>query len=160
MKGTLIIGNYNYSSWSLRAWLVARWSGLEFEEQRLALDTDQFPDEVQALSPSGLVPVLHHDEKVVWDSLAIAEYLAERFPQARLWPAAETMRVTARSLSAEMHGGFTSLRSQMPMNCRASGRKVMGDAALARDIQRITLAWSEALRISGGPCLFGARCIA
>ena len=159
MTSFLVIGNYNYSSWSLRAWLVARWSGLVFEERRVALDTEGFAEEVRDLSPSGLVPVLHHEGNVVWDSLAIAEYLAECFPQAALWPPAKKTRAMARALAAEMHGGFTSLRQQMPMNCRASGRRVAADAALRNDIQRIIRAWSEALAHSGGPCLYGDCCI-
>lgn len=160
MKAQLVIGNYNYSSWSLRAWLVACWSGLEFDERRVALDTGTFADEVRTLSPTGLVPVLHHEGNVVWDSLAISEYLAERFPRAGLWPAEQATRAQARSLAAEMHGGFASLRKQMPMNCRASDRKVHGDAGLRQDIDRITAAWEQSLQRFGGPCLFGSRCIA
>lgn len=160
VTATLVIGNYNYSSWSLRAWLVAEWSGLDFAVRQVQLDTDSFATEIHPLSPSGLVPVLHHDDIVIWDSFAIAEYLAERFAQACLWPTDFAERARARALAAEMHSGFASLRRQMPMNCRATGRNVPVDEGLARDCERIQQAWAEALQVSGGPCLFGRRCIA
>lgn len=160
MSAKLIIGNYNYSSWSLRAWLAATWSGLQFDVVRLPLDTDRFRSEIAALSPSGRVPVLYHEDIVVWDSLAIAEYLAERYPAAQLWPADRTMRARARAASAEMHAGFETLRREMPMNCRATGRRVAIGDALQADISRIEQLWSACLAASGGPFLFGSCTIA
>ncbi len=155
MSATLIIGNYNYSSWSLRAWLAATMSGLGFEVQRLPLDTPEFATRIKDLSPSGQVPVLRDRGRVIWDSLAICEYLAEQFPASRLWPEEAGARARARSVSAEMHAGFSALRSQMPMNCRARGRSVSIGAELRRDIARVGAIWSETLGSSGGPFLFG-----
>lgn len=153
---TLVIGNYNYSSWSLRAWLMATWSGLDFEVVRLPLDTQEFAVEIPDWSPTLQVPVLHIDGMVVWESLAIGECLAERFPNSNLWPEEGAARVRARCLAAEMHAGFHALCLAMPMNCRAEGRSVSASPALLADIERIKGAWDEALNRSGGPCLFGA----
>lgn len=157
---TLVIGNYNYSSWSLRAWLVAKASGLAFEVLRLPLDTPEFARRIGEYSPSDCVPVLQHAGTVIWDSLAIAEYLAERFPEAGLWPKDSAARAAARSISAEMHAGFAALRRQMPMNCRATGRRVERSQALERDIDRIVEIWGDALTSYGGPFLFGDFSIA
>lgn len=163
MESTLlVIGNRNYSSWSLRAWLAMRKAGTPFEIRRLALDTPEFRREIARRSPSRRVPVLHHGDCVVWDSLAIAEYANETFAGGTLWPADPYARAQARSASAEMHSGFAALRARMPMNCRARDRRVAGDAALAGDIDRIAALWAGCRREYGaaGPWLFGRWSIA
>jgi len=162
----LIIGNKNYSSWSLRAWLPLRHAEIEFEEIRVPLDTPEFAKRIGDLSPSRRVPALHDGGLVVWESLAIAEYLAEylaeRAPAGRLWPIAEAARATARAVSCEMHAGFDALRATLPMNCRARNRRVAVDPATAADIARIQTLWRDCRRRFGeaGPWLFGAWSIA
>ncbi|MCZ6499725.1 MAG: glutathione S-transferase family protein [Gammaproteobacteria bacterium] len=162
MITTLVIGNRNYSSWSLRAWWAARRSGLSFAEVRLALDTDEFTREIAAYSPSRRVPVLHHQGRVVWDTLAICEYLAEISPKAQMWPATVTERSRARSFCAEMHSGLAALREQLPMNCRARKRRVQFDEACAADIERIQEIWADCLSQKSveGRWLFGHWTIA
>jgi glutathione S-transferase len=157
----LIIGNRNYSSWSLRAWLVAARCGMPLEVVRLPLDTPEFAARVHALSPSGRVPALQMDGFQVWDSLAIAETLAERFPAAGLWPADAAARAEARAISAEMHAGFGALRRELPMNIRAR-RRVDVSAAAAADIARVCGIWAScrARFAAEGPWLFGAWSIA
>ena len=155
MTTRLIIGNKNYSSWSLRAWLLLAEAGIEFEEQRILMDTDTFTDEIKAISPAGRVPVLLLDGQPVWDSLAIAETVAERWPDKGLWPDDPMARAHARSISAEMHAGFSVLREAMPMNCRAMGRKVSLPEALTADIDRIFEIWSDCHHRYGGDWLFG-----
>ncbi|WP_020406058.1 glutathione S-transferase family protein [Hahella ganghwensis] len=156
---TLVIGNRNYSSWSLRAWLVLRHSGLEFETVRLALDTSEFRENIATFSDAGKVPVLVDGDLTVWDSMAIAEYMAERVPG--LWPVKSSDRALARAVSAEMHSGFATIRQILPMNCRAIGRNVPLSNELAREITRIDRIWSECLsRQSGAGCLFGEWSIA
>lgn len=159
-SATLIIGNYNYSSWSLRAWLTARLAEFEFKVIRLPLDTPEFARRIADYSPTGRVPVLQHGELVICDSLAIAEYLAELCPRVPLWPRDRQQRALARSVAAEMHAGFEALRAQMPMNCRAVGRRVPDTHALAKDIARVKAIWREALARSSGPALFGEPGIA
>lgn len=156
----LVVGNYNYSSWSLRAWLALRKAGAGFTVVRLPLDTAQFRERIGELSPTGRVPVLHHGERVVWDSLAIAEYASETFADGRLWPADAGARATGRSASAEMHSGFPILRARMPMNVRAHGRRVGLDAALNEEIARIAGLWTDCLERYGGPWLLGGFSIA
>ena len=124
MQTTLIIGNKNYSSWSLRAWLLLSEVGIDFEEHRIALDVENTAAELARHSPSRTVPVLKIDAEVIWDTLAIAETIAERWPEKALWPGDALARAHARCVSAEMHSGFPTLREAMPMNCRAMGRKV------------------------------------
>lgn len=158
----LIIGNKNYSSWSLRPWLALRMLGVEFDEHRIPLDTDTFAAEVARYSPAGRVPVLHHDGLRIWDSLAICEYAAERWPAVPAWPQAPAQRALARCVSAEMHAGFEALRDELPMNCR---RRIPGFTIPARveaDIARIQAIWTECLesRTGSGPWLFGAFSIA
>ena len=143
MTTKLIIGNKNYSSWSLRAWLLMAEAGIEFEEQRIPLDTAEFRSAVKRFSPAGCVPVLILDGQAVWDSLAIAETVAERWPEKGLWPDDPAARAHARSISAEMHSGFSTLREAMPMNCRAMGRKVPLPDALTADIDRVFEIWSD-----------------
>ena len=143
MQTTLIIGNKNYSSWSLRAWLVMREAGIEFDEHRIALDTESTAHDIGELSAAGRVPVLKIGDETIWDSLAIAETVAERWPDKELWPADAAARAHARAISAEMHSGFEVLRELMPMNCRAMGRKVSLPDVLTDDIDRVIEIWSE-----------------
>ena len=153
---TLYIGNKNYSSWSLRPWLLLRVAGIPFEERAVAL-TGQGPSEVhRAYSPSGLVPCLHDGEVRVWDSLAIAEYLAER--HAGLWPEAPAARAFARSMSAEMHGGFTALRGTWVMNAKLAFAERAPPESVQREVDRIVQLWTTcraAPAAAGGPFLFG-----
>ncbi len=159
-KLLLVIGNKNYSSWSLRPWLVLKHLGVDFEELRLPLDTDQFHQEIGRYSPNDRVPVLWDGELRVWDSLAICEYLAEGYPKAQLWPADPATRALARSVCAEMHSSFSDLRQALPMNCRAQDRRLDISAAVAADIARIQALWNDCLNRHGGPWLFGAYSIA
>lgn len=153
----LYIGNRSYSSWSLRPWLVMRHFGFPLEEERVLLGRPDSKSRLLAISASGRVPVLVDEDLRVWDSLAIIEHLAERFPGAAVWPAAARARSEARSVSAEMHAGFGALRTQMPFNCRAHGRIVSLDAAARGDIERICALWSDlrSRHASAGPWLFG-----
>jgi len=159
---TLAIGNKNYSSWSLRPWLLLKHAGLEFEEVRIVFGTPDFTERVRAFSPAGKVPALRHGALAVWDSLAICEYLAEVFPEIRAWPRAPEDRALARSVSAEMHSGFNSLRGLMPMNVRASGRRVKSTPELENDIARVGAIWRECRERNAerGPFLFGDFSIA
>ena len=143
MKPKLVIGNKNYSSWSLRAWFLMREAGIDFEEHRIVLDVDDTARQIREFSSAGRVPVLVLGESTVWDTMAIAETLAERFPDTQLWPADADARAHARSISAEMHSGFDVLRAQMPMNCRAMGRRVPLPDDLTGDIDRVIEIWSE-----------------
>lgn len=146
MRPKLVIGNKNYSSWSLRAWFLLSEAGIEFEEIRLALDTPDYAGDIARYSPAARVPVLVLDGRSVWDTLAIAETAAENWPEKALWPADAAARAHARSISAEMHSGFKELRDAMPMNCRAMGRKVDLPAGLTVDIERVFDIWSECQR--------------
>ena len=159
---TLIIGNKNYSSWSLRPWLFLRHHGIAFQEMPVSLYTDAGTAQLRSASPSGLVPVLRDDALVVWDSLAICEYLAETYPQTNGWPRAAAPRAVARSVSAEMHAGFRELRSVCSMNIRARYRWKGGNAVLEQEVKRIEQIWSEcrARFGQGGPWLFGHFTIA
>ena len=156
----LIVANRNYSSWSLRPWLLLRKLGVAFEETTVLLQTEDFKQQVVQFSPAGKVPVLLDGELAIWDSLAIMEYLAEAYPQA--WPEDKAVRAMARSVSAEMHSGFMELRGRMPMNCRAEGRVIQHDEALDKDIERIQAIWTECRLRYGqsGPWLFGHFTIA
>ena len=159
---SIVIGNKNYSSWSLRGWLMVKATGREFSEIRLAMDTPQFHDEIGRYSPARRVPVIRHGELAVWDSLAIGEYLAEQFPRAGLWPTDAGQRARARCVSAEMHSGFFALRGELPMNCRARDRRVSPSEQASKDIARIQAMWREcrAEAGEGGPWLFGEFSIA
>jgi glutathione S-transferase len=162
MKIKLIIGNKNYSSWSLRSWLLLREAGIPFEEHRIALDTPKTKREIATFSPAGRVPILKLDDLIVWDTLAIAETVAEQWPEKGLWPADRVVRAHARAISAEMHSGFSVLRSCMPMNCRAMGRKVPLPDELGADIDRVIAIWSECHKGYGdqGGWLFGKFSVA
>jgi glutathione S-transferase len=165
----LYIGNKNYSSWSMRPWVLMKQAGIPFDEVMLRFDSltpeSRFKTELARLSPAARVPVLVDDGFSVWDTLAIAEYLAERFPAKRLWPADPKARARARSVCAEMHSGFSALRSHFPMNIEARlpeiGAKVLAEQSGVRaDLDRIVTMWSELLREHGGPLLFGEFSIA
>ena len=142
MVPKLIIGNKNYSSWSLRAWLLLREAGIEFDEHRISLDLDTTAAEIASFNPGGTVPILQLDDLTVWDTMAIAETAAERWPDRQLWPADADARAYARSICAEMHAGFAVLRERMPMNCRAMGRKVPLPDELSDEIDRVIAIWS------------------
>ena len=152
----LYIGNKNYSSWSLRAWFLLEHFGIPFEEIQLRLFQPEFYARLARVSPAAKVPVLVDDGFAVWETLAIAEYLAERFPQHRIWPAEARARARARTVCAEMHAGFSELRNRMPMNIEADLAGMGWSLAVQRDIDRISALWADALRESGGPFLFGA----
>ena len=158
----LVIGNKNYSSWSLRSWLLLKEAGIDFEEHRILMDTDEFAAEVARFSPAGFVPVLLIEDRAVWDTLAIAETVAELYPDKGLWPGDPVARAHARSISAEMHSGFAALREAMPMNCRAMGRKVTLSDEVAADIDRIFAIWTDCHHRYGddGNWLFGDFSIA
>ena len=165
----LYIGSKNYSSWSMRPWVLMRQCGIDFDEVRLRLADygtgSVFKQTLLPLSPVGKVPVLVDGDRAVWDSLAIAEYLAEQFPDKQLWPSDVAARTHARSLCAEMHSGFTALRSACPMNIEAqlpqAGALALRDKpGVATDLQRIVDMWSGLLQQHGGPMLFGAFSIA
>ena len=154
----LIIANKNYSSWSLRPWLAMKVAGIPFEETLISLDAADFKSRVTALSGAGKVPVLIDGDTRVWESLAILEYLADKFPSAGLWPADAQVRAHARAVACEMHAGFLSLRRDLPMNVRRPVRsRALGEGAAA-DVARIDDIWSECrVRCGAGrPFLFGA----
>jgi glutathione S-transferase len=157
MAGILYVGNRNYSSWSMRGSLLVRQSGLNCEEIVIPLDTVAGKAKIKQVSPSHRVPVLHYHESVIWDSLAIAEFLHERMPDAGLWPREWSARAMARSVSAEMHSGFGALRSQLPMDIRAT-RAVPITPVVRQDIDRIESIWIACRELySGeGDYLFGA----
>ncbi|MBN8919799.1 MAG: glutathione S-transferase family protein [Rhizobiales bacterium] len=153
----LIIGNKNYSSWSMRPWFAMRMLGIPFEEEVLNIGGDDFRERVLAVSPGGRVPVLVDGATHVWDSLAIVEYLADRFPDLGVWPAAIEARAHARSISCEMHSGFMALRSECPMNMwRPAIRRQLSEQAGA-DAARIDALWMDCRRryAADGPFLFG-----
>lgn len=160
----LYIGNKNYSSWSMRPWVLMTGAGIPFEEKMVRFDSfdaqSSFKSVVGSINPVGKVPVLVDDGFAIWDTLAIAEYLAERFPEKNLWPLDARARARARSVCAEMHSGFTALRNHCPMNIEAElpevGARVLAEQPAVRaDLERIVAMWSAALRSSGGPFLFG-----
>ncbi len=157
---TLVIGNKNYSSWSLRPWMLLRHLGVEFREMMIRLDTPTSKDEIEKYGPSGRVPVLLHGDLRVWDSIAICEYVAEL--TGRGWPLAPAARAVARSVCAEMHSGFANLRMEWPMNARARNRRSVITPGLEADIDRVDEIWNDCRRRFGaaGPWLFGEYSIA
>ena len=156
----LTIGNKNYSSWSLRPWILMKHLGLEFAERVLPLDTPEFARDVAAISPTRRVPVLQHGDLLIWDSLAICEYAGELAGHG--WPRDREARAIARAISAEMHAGFSILRSQWPMNARAEGRRTPASPERAADIARIEQLWADCRQRFGaaGPWLFGEYSVA
>jgi glutathione S-transferase len=165
----LYIGNKNYSSWSMRPWVLLTQAGIPFEEIMVRFDAftpeSQFKATLRPLSPTGKVPVLVDGELVVWDTLAIAEYAAEQFPDKALWPQDKAARARARSICAEMHSGFTGLRSACPMNIEAklpeAGALIWRDnPAVRADVARLVTMWQALLREHGGPLLFGEFSVA
>lgn len=159
---TLIIGNKNYSSWSLRPWIALRATGIPFTEQKLGFFTEEFSRRVSAVSPAGLVPVLLDGDFAVWDSLAICEYLAESRPEAGLWPQDPKARARARSLAAQMHSGFGAMRQALPMNVEAQLPGIALPEAAQKDISRLQAIWHDTRAEfgQGGPFLFGRFSIA
>jgi glutathione S-transferase len=155
-KATLTIASRNYGSWSLRGWLLCKMSGLEFEELQAASDDPSTRAELLLLSPSFLVPCLTHDGVKIWDTLAIAEYLSELLPNAGLMPKARAERARCRSISGEMHSGFSNLRSALPMNLKAHHPNFKVWAGAQADIDRVVTIWRECLEASKGPYLFGS----
>ncbi|MBU6502955.1 MAG: glutathione S-transferase family protein [Burkholderiales bacterium] len=165
----LYIGNKNYSSWSMRPWVLLKQAGIDFEEVKVLFDSfdpgSNFKVALDGVTPAGKVPVLLDDGFAVWDTLAIAEYAAEKFPGKHLWPRDAQSRARARSICAEMHSGFAALRSNCGMNIEASlpqiGQLAWRDKPAVRaDVQRLVRMWSELLAQHGGPLLFGDFSIA
>ena len=167
----LYVGNKNYSSWSMRPWVLLRQAGIAFDEVMVRFDSfaddgnSTFKNTLKALSPTGKVPLLVDGDLVVWDTLAIAEYLAEQYPDKALWPIEKAARARARSICAEMHAGFTALRSSCPMNIEASLPEVGALAwrdkpAVRAEVARLVAMWQAVLDEHGGPLLFGKFTIA
>jgi glutathione S-transferase len=157
-KLTLYIGNKNYSSWSFRPWIAMTAAGVPFEEVLIPFDFPAGNPKFKPISPTGKVPVLHHGEIRVWESLAIIEYVAELFPDKGIWPKAATDRAVARAISMEMISGFRALRNACPMNMRRPKGRIALPDAVAGDIARISTIWKELRQKSGGPFLFGEFC--
>ena len=161
MSMTIYLGNKNYSSWSLRPWLALKHTGAPFEEVVIPLDQPDTHSRILRHSPSGRVPALLDGDLLLWESIAMCEYLAERFPEARLWPEDRAARAHARAVSAEMHAGFATLRSTMPMNLRRPRAPVLQTDAVRTDVERIVDIWTECRRSAhGGEFLFGRFSIA
>ncbi len=158
MSLKLILGNKNYSSWSLRPWIAMRNAGIPFEEEVIPLYEPGSAERMATYSPTGKVPVLIDGDMVIWESLAILEHIAERFPKAQLWPADAKARACARAISSEMHAGFLPLRKHFPMNMRREKRKLELTEDAAANVRRIEQIWTDCRQRfgAGGPFLFGA----
>jgi glutathione S-transferase len=158
----LVIGNKNFSSWSLRPWILMRHAGIAFEEEVIPLDLPDSLARIEARSPAGRVPVLLDGDLVVWDSLAIAETLAERFPEKRLWPADPVARARARSVCAEMHSGFQAMRNELPMKVKERFAPRPLAAPVKADVDRLVKSFEDCRRRfgAGGPFLFGSFSVA
>jgi glutathione S-transferase len=156
-RATLTLSSKNYSSWSLRGWLLTKFSGMEFDEIITSPDDASAKAEILLLSSSILVPCLRHEGAVVWDTLAIAEYLNEVMPESRLLPADRIMRAHCRSISGEIHSGFTTLRASLPVNIKGHFPNFKIWSRAQADIDRVCTIWRECLAQSGGPFLFGER---
>jgi glutathione S-transferase len=153
----LTLSSKNYSSWSLRGWLLCRLAGLAVTERMIGMDDAENRAELLLLSPSVLVPRLTHEGASVWDTLAIAEYLHELYPDIGMYPADRIARAHCRSVSGEIHSGFANLRSALPMNLKVRHEKFPVFSGAKADIDRIEAIWTECLETYGGPWLFGAR---
>lgn len=151
----LIFANRNYSSWSLRAWLVLKHFGIPFDEDFVLLSGEGWQQDIRKKSPSGRVPVLVDGEATIPETIAIIEYLNDKFPAKGIWPSGRLERAMARSVSAEMHGGFKALRDNAPMNLRASHPGKVDFDLVAADLRRIEQIWGDQTSDSGGPFLFG-----
>ncbi len=156
-EATLVISSKNYSSWSLRGWLLAKWSGLDFVEEIASPDDPDIRAELLLRSSSILVPCLVHNDWAIWDTLAIAEYLNEIRPEAQLWPQDAKARARCRSVSGEMHSGFVALRSALPMNLKAKKPGFAIWSKAQADIDRIAKIWGDCLAAWRGPYLFGDK---
>jgi glutathione S-transferase len=159
-KATLTISSKNYSSWSLRGWLLTKFSGLPFEEITTAADDPSARAEILLLSPTILVPCLRHDGATIWDTLAIGEYLNEAMPEAGLLPADRVERAHCRAICGEIHSGFTTLRASLPVNIKGRFPNFKIWTRAQADIDRVCTIWRECLAQSGGPFLFGERTMA
>jgi glutathione S-transferase len=159
---TLVIGNKNYSSWSLRPWLALKMANATFREELIRLNLPDTKAKILAHSPAGQVPILKDGDLVVWESLAICEYVAERFPAARLWPDDIKARAVARSMSTEMHGGFAPMRKELPMDIRARKPLPVLSAEAKANVERVCAIWREARQRfgGGGAMLFGRFSVA
>lgn len=151
----LLIGNRNYSTWSLRPWLVLRHFEIPFEDEVLQLSGPGWREAIAARSPTGKVPVLIDGELAVPETIAIIEYLAEQFPDKAIWPVDREQRALARAAAAEMHAGFSALRNHAPMNLRASHPGKVDPDSVRKDLHRVETLWGGLLERSGGPYLFG-----
>lgn len=158
----LILGNKNYSSWSLRPWIAMRHAGIPFEEEVIPLYEPGSAEKIRAYSPTGKVPVLIDGDMTIWETIAILEHLAEKFPKAALWPADEKIRAYGRAISAEMHAGFGHLRRHCPMNMRRVNKRRELTREVADDVRRIEMIWTESRDLFGqdGPFLLGPFSIA
>ncbi|MFZ1815765.1 MAG: glutathione S-transferase family protein [Rhizobiaceae bacterium] len=154
----LFISNKNYSSWSFRAWIALAAKNIAFDEELIPFDDSGGNPKFRAFSPTGKVPVLVDGDLTVWESLAILEYLADRFPNHGFWPQDRATRAVARCVATEMHGGFAALRSACPMNMRRPVSAIETGDAVRRDVRRIEELWASCLEKSGGPFLFGEFC--
>jgi glutathione S-transferase len=154
---TLTISSKNYSSWSLRGWLLCRMAGIAFVESKVDPDDPENRQELLLLSPTVRVPRLTHAEIDIWDTLAIAEYLNETCPEAGLYPPSVAMRAHCRAISGEMHSGFANLRSALPMNLKAHHERFKVFSGAKPDIERVKAIWHDCLSAYGGPFLFGAQ---
>ncbi len=164
MSLALVIGNRNYSSWSLRPWIAMKQAGLAFDEVVVSLRRPETKERILRYSPSGRVPCLIDGALTVWDSMAICEYVNEQYADGSLWPRDVGERARARAVAAEMHSGFAALRTHMSMDIRARyperGAAALARAEVAADVDRVQSLWTECLTASGGPFLFGAFSIA
>jgi glutathione S-transferase len=162
MRLRLVVANKNYSSWSMRPWIVLRQAGIPFEEQMVPFETDAWAQRIPSATPTGQVPVLWIDDEPVWDSLAIIEAVAELFPDKRLWPIDPRARRRARAISAQMHSGFTDLRRKMPMNIGADLAGKGRTPEVESDIARVVAIWTDCRQSFGkdGAMLFGDFTIA
>lgn len=161
-KPLLIIGNKNYSSWSLRPYMALAGAEIPFDEKLIRFGEPRFSKAVKRISKAGLVPILQHNGLTIWESLAIMEYIAETWPEKNLWPKNKAARALARSICTEMHAGFRHLRNHCPMNLRRPPKQVPMNDGIKADVARLEYLWSEARKLhgKGGPYLFGKFTIA